>query len=187
MIVLFHNYFSPSGEQPKQCISAYKSETNCWLYSDISQILLLYETWEYYNKFDSTKSLRVCYWYVKISQCGKMEHGLEYIMFYVEKHIAPLAVCCGPLLVHDKPLGVLHLWDLLICMTNKKINHLPLQSVLIKPVLCNTIHDILNLLTHWGQVMHICLGNLNDNIIASNNGLSPGGVGGGVGSSSGSG
>ena len=24
-----------------------------WLYSNISQILLLYKTWEYYNKFDT--------------------------------------------------------------------------------------------------------------------------------------
>ena len=36
-----------------------------------------------------------------------MEHGLEYIMFYVQKHIriAPLAICSNPPLVHDKPLG----------------------------------------------------------------------------------
>ena len=31
------------------------------------------------------KSLGVYYWYVKIPQCGYMEHGLEYIMFYVKK------------------------------------------------------------------------------------------------------
>ena len=27
------------------------------------------------------KSLGVCYWYVKIPQCGYMEHGLEYILW----------------------------------------------------------------------------------------------------------
>ena len=41
------------------------------------------------------KSLGVCYWYVKIPQCEYMEHGLEYITFYVQKHMAPLAVCSG--------------------------------------------------------------------------------------------
>ena len=35
-----------------------------------------------------------------------MEHGLEYITFYVQKHITPLAVYSGPLLVCDKLLGV---------------------------------------------------------------------------------
>ena len=34
-----------------------------------------------------------------------VEHGLEYIMFYVQKHIAPLAVCSGFLLVRDGLLG----------------------------------------------------------------------------------
>ena len=36
-------------------------------------------------------------------QC--VEHGLEYITLYVKKHIAPLAVCSGPLLVCDGLLG----------------------------------------------------------------------------------
>ena len=46
------------------------------------QILLLYKMWWYYNKFDSTNSLAVCYWCVKVPQCGYMEHGLKLIMFY---------------------------------------------------------------------------------------------------------
>ena len=33
-----------------------------------------------------------------------MQHGLEYITFYAQKHTAPLEVCSGPLLVHNKPL-----------------------------------------------------------------------------------
>ena len=64
-IVLFHNSFSPSWEQPEQRISAYKSEqptAGCII------IFHKYKTWGYYNKFDSIKSLRVCYWYVKIPQ-----------------------------------------------------------------------------------------------------------------------
>ena len=31
-----------------------------------------------------------------------MEHGLKYIMCYVQKHIAPQAMCCNPPPVHDK-------------------------------------------------------------------------------------
>ena len=37
------------------------------------------------------KSLGVCYWYIKMPQCGCVEHGLEYTTFYVQKHIAHLA------------------------------------------------------------------------------------------------
>ena len=51
------------------------------------------------------KSFGVCYWYVKVPQCRYIELGLEYIMFYVQKDMAPLAVCSGTPLVHDKPLG----------------------------------------------------------------------------------
>ena len=36
------------------------------------------------------KSLGAFYWYVKMPQCGCVEHGLEYIKFYVQKHIVPL-------------------------------------------------------------------------------------------------
>ena len=34
-----------------------------------------------------------------------MEHGLEYIVFYLQKHIAPLVVYTNPTVVHDKPSG----------------------------------------------------------------------------------
>ena len=61
--------------------------------------------WGYYNKFDSTKSLGVSYWCVKISQYGYMGHGLKLITFYVQKLIAALAMCHNLLLVRDKPLG----------------------------------------------------------------------------------
>ena len=39
-------------------------------------------------------------------------------------------------------------------------------------VLPTLLHDITSHLTHWGRVMHICIGNLT--IIGSDNGLSPG-------------
>ena len=43
------------------------------------------------------KSLRLCYWYVKMPRYGCVEHGLEYITVYVQKHIAPLvALFCLP-------------------------------------------------------------------------------------------
>ena len=57
------------------------------MYSNISQILLQYKTWVYYKKIDSTKSMGVCYWCVKIPQPRYMGHGLKVITFYVQKHI----------------------------------------------------------------------------------------------------
>ena len=70
-------------------ISSWVITTHCRLYSNISQILLLYKTWRYCNKFDSAKSLVVCYRCVKITQCGYMKHGLKDIVFYIQKHITP--------------------------------------------------------------------------------------------------
>ena len=59
----------------------------------------------YHNQFDFMKSLELYYWYINLPQCGYVEHGLKYITFYVQKHIAPLAICCNLPLVRDKPLG----------------------------------------------------------------------------------
>ena len=42
------------------------------------------------------KSFGVYYWYVKMPQWGCVQHGIEYIMFYVQKHIAYLSACPGP-------------------------------------------------------------------------------------------
>ena len=70
------------------------------MYSNIWQILLLNKTWWYYNKFDSTKSLGVHYWCVKIPQCGYMEHGLKYITFYVQWTYNTLHSC------HNFPAGL---------------------------------------------------------------------------------
>ena len=47
------------------------------MYSSISQILLLCKVLGYYNKFESMKSLGVCYWYVKMPRYGYVEFGLE--------------------------------------------------------------------------------------------------------------
>ena len=46
------------------------------------------------------------YSYVKIPQCGYMEHGFKDIAHYVYKRIyVPLAVCYNFPLIRDKPLG----------------------------------------------------------------------------------
>ena len=74
------------------------------MYSNISQILLLYKTWRYDNQFDSPKSLGVCYWCVKIPQCGYMDHELKHISFYVQKRVVAMGMCYNPALVRNKPL-----------------------------------------------------------------------------------
>ena len=91
----------------------------------MSQTLLLYKTW--LNKFDSTKSLGVCYWCVKIPQCGYMEHGLKHITYYVQKHIAALVMCYNPALVRDKPLGAPTSVKLVYWLGYTSIVHLPIE------------------------------------------------------------
>ena len=83
---------------------SYLITSNCRWFSNISQTLLLYKTWVCYDKFQSTKCLGVCYRYAKIPRCGYVEHGLNDITFYVEKHIAPRTICYNHPLVPDKPL-----------------------------------------------------------------------------------
>ena len=87
-------------------------------------MLLLYKTWGYYNKFDSMKSFGPCYVYAKMPWCGCMEHGLEYITCYVQKHIALLGICSSSL-VRDGSLGAPpHLWDSLIGQVQLKYTDL---------------------------------------------------------------
>ena len=101
-----HGIYSPLAvNSPNNVYKLISRTTNCWLYSNISQILLLYKVWGFYYKFDSMKSLGVYYWHVKMPRCGCVEHGLEYITFHVQKHIAHLAACSEPPLVGDAPLG----------------------------------------------------------------------------------
>ena len=49
-------------------------------------MFLLYKVWGYHSKFVSMNSLGVYYRYVKMPRCGGVEHGLEYIKFYVQRH-----------------------------------------------------------------------------------------------------
>ena len=62
-------------------IGSYVITTNRRLYGSISQIFLLYKTWGYYNKCDSTKSMGTYYWYVKIPQCGVRSMGQKILLF----------------------------------------------------------------------------------------------------------
>ena len=66
------------------------------MYSNISQILLLYKMGGYYNKFDSMKSIGIYYLCVKMPKCRYMEHGLKHITFDVQKLLAPLPMCYNP-------------------------------------------------------------------------------------------
>ena len=54
--------------------------------------------------------------YVKIPEYGYMEHGLEYITFYIQKHLARLAVCSGLPLVRQAAMGA-HISE--ICLIRK--------------------------------------------------------------------
>ena len=51
------------------------------------------------------KSLGICYWYVKMPQCGYVEHGSEYFSIDVQKHIAhlELPVLDSPTPTHPHP------------------------------------------------------------------------------------
>ena len=72
-------------------VHSYALTVNSRFYSIISQILMLHKTRGNRNKFDCTKSLRICGW---------MGHWLRYIKFklYVKKKtIAPRVICYIPL------------------------------------------------------------------------------------------
>ena len=58
--------------------------TNFQLYSNIFTNIAALQNTGCYNKFDSTKSSGVYYWYAKIPQCGYKEHGLKDIVLYVK-------------------------------------------------------------------------------------------------------
>ena len=86
--------------------------TNCRLYSNISQILLLYIKYGGIIKnLTPWNPWGVFYWYVKMPRFGGVEHGLKYVMFYVQKHIAYLAACSGPHWFMTGIKGSPHLWN----------------------------------------------------------------------------
>ena len=94
--------FSLSGEQPEQRTLAYKSQqptAGCisifhkyCCYTKHGGIMITLTLWN---------SLGYVYWYVKIPECGYMEHRFKIYYFYVQKQMALLAVCSGLTLVRD--------------------------------------------------------------------------------------
>ena len=91
-------------------------------------ILLLYKTWGCYNKFDSTKLFGVYYWCAKTPQFGYMERGVEYITFYVQNTLAPLAMCYQPLLVRDQALGPPAFVKLVYTNKSKRIRNIQYET-----------------------------------------------------------
>ena len=77
--------------------------TNCRLYGNISQTLLLYKR-EGFTTNWTLQNHRGCYWCVKIPQYGYMDHGSKHITFHFKNHLAFLAMCYWPPLVCDKLL-----------------------------------------------------------------------------------
>ena len=110
----------------------------------------------YYNKFDSTKSLGVCYWCVKMPHCGYIEHGLKHIIFCVQKHIAALVRCYNPWLVRDKPLGALASMKLVYYTVPDYGDHKPLR------VSCSHL-PLYNLLCYW--CIQRCFCRVDDDLI----------------------
>ena len=50
--------------------------------------------------------MKFYYWHAKIPQCRYVEHGLKDVaFFYVQKHIAPWAICYNSMLVRSIPPG----------------------------------------------------------------------------------
>ena len=87
-------------------ISSWVITTHCRLYSNISQILLLYKTWQYYIKFDYEiigGTLLMC----QNTTMGVNGASIIRYSIYVQKHITPCTVASviTSLLVHDKLLG----------------------------------------------------------------------------------
>ena len=121
------------------CISSNVMTTNFRLYNNISQILLLYKTWGYHNKFYSTKSLGVNQWYVKIPQCRYMEHGFKNVAFYVQKLIALWAICWNLPLFHNTPLGA-PAFVILIYYAYMRYQVIPLYQHLLRHR-SNTCHE----------------------------------------------
>ena len=110
---------------PRSQISSWVITTHCRLYSNISQILLLHQTWQYYNKIDSMKSSGVRHGCVTIPQ---LEHGLKDIAFYVQKPIPPSTVVITSLLVRDKPLVMPPSVQLFYSMASLTAHHIEPSS-----------------------------------------------------------
>ena len=88
-IVLFHKYSSHSSEQPEQRTSAHKSEQST---AGCMAIFHKYCRYIKHGGIITNLNLWNPWGYVTgVSKCQGVKHGLEYITFYFQKHIAPLA------------------------------------------------------------------------------------------------
>ena len=94
----------PNGEKPEQHLQTYKSEQPT---AGCMAIFHKYFCYIKHRGIITNLTLRNLWGhclYVKIPCCGYMEHGLEYITFYVHKHMTSLAICSGFPLVRDGPI-----------------------------------------------------------------------------------
>ena len=106
-IVLFRNYIPLVVSSPNNAYYLISRTTNYRLYSNISQILLLYKVWStitnltLWNHWGYITDMSKCHG----AGVWSMNWNILRFTFYVQKHIAHLVACSGPLLVRDGPLG----------------------------------------------------------------------------------
>ena len=102
-IILSRNDFSSSGGQSERRL-LYVITTNC-------RFIVIFQTYcccikHIFNKFVTTKSLKYITDMSKYHNAGVLTMDQKNMNCYVQKHIALLAICYNPPLVHDTPLGV---------------------------------------------------------------------------------
>ena len=68
-------------------------------------MLLVYKTWGYYNKFDSTKFVGDITDICQNTTIPVLYAWIKYIAFYVQKPVATRVVCYNFPLLHEKLLG----------------------------------------------------------------------------------
>ena len=89
-------------------------------------------------------------WCVIIPQCWYMEHGLKYITFYFQKHIAPLTMCYNPLLVCNKLLGAPAFVKLVYCWYTGDTSKPPQY----KDVLPDIGISIIKIIVSWSSCLY---------------------------------
>ena len=109
--VLFYNNFSPTSEQPEQCVLPHTwCRPTCIAIFHKSCCFTKHEGIITNFTLGGILLLVVYYWYVKIPQRRYMEHGLKDVAFYVQKHIALWAIvfatCCLGCLLWAPPTFV---------------------------------------------------------------------------------
>ena len=148
-------------------ISSRVITTQCRLYSNISQILLLYNTWRYYNKFDYTNALGYVTYVSKYRHAGKWSMD---IAFYVQKayntwhscHNFPVgsrqaargARICETSLLFRARFSSLHVMNIMNHMSHNlvsSIRKMYLSNWGTLYCICKIMYGIFQVLLHWGQ------------------------------------